>query len=86
MQVYVVLLEESFLCANVCVTLLIGSLSCSTNFATNQPFKIINFTIQIDCFLAKAQKKLSIMKFGFDFVHYFCIFLKNHYTRFESQD
>ena len=85
MQVYVLLLEESFLCANVCVTLMIGSLSCSISFATDQPFKIIDFTIKIDCLLAKARKKLPIMKFGFDFVYYSCMFVKNGYTRFEAQ-
>ena len=85
MQVYVLLLEESFLCVNVCVTLLIGSLSCSINFAIDRPFKIIDFTIQIYCLLAKARKNLPIMRFGFNFVHYFCMFVKNGYTRFEAQ-
>ena len=57
MQVYVLLLEESFLCVNVCVTLLIANLSCSIYFATDQPFKIIDFTIQIDCFASQSSKK-----------------------------
>ena len=82
---HVLLLEESILCVNVCGTLLIGSLSFSINFATDQPFKIIDFTIQIDCLLAKARKNLPIMRLEYNFVHYSRMFVKNGHTRFEAQ-
>ena len=85
MQVYIFILKESFLCFNVCVTLLIGSLSCSINFATDRPLKIMDFNIQIDSLLAKAQKNLPIMRFRFNFVHYSCMFVRTGYTRFEAQ-